>query len=967
VKRRILTFLILISVLSVTGQNNLTEQKANRWVDSVYNSLSLKQRIGQLIFVRANYSGQPYLKEVEKYIKKYDIGGVCFFAGNPVDQAIQFNKWNNSAKTPLMSTIDAEWGLGMRLTNTVKYPLQMTLGAIENEELIFEMGKQIGEQCKRMGININFAPVVDVNNNPANPVIGMRSFGEIPTAVARKGALYMKGIQKENIMACAKHFPGHGNTWQDSHKTLPVVNTSKETMYKTGLVPFKYLIDNNVSSVMVAHLWVPAFDTIKNHPATLSYNIVTGLLKDQMNFKGLIITDALDMKGVTNNYGKENVAYLSLKAGNDILLIPEDIPGSINRIVEAVKKGEISKTRIEESCKKILYYKYVSGLWQRKPVNIKGLINDLNKKEYKQLSDKLYSEAITLVKNQDDFLPLKKDGKKTMLVIIGQTKDTKFKTTLSKYKINKTFFLKHNASDKDLNWVIKQSEKYDRAVVAVLNTNILAKKNFGIGKKDITLIDTLAEKIPVILDIFASPYALDLFKNTDKIPSIIVSYQDKDICQKTSAEIILGKRTPTGSLPVSAGGFKSGTAIKTWFTTMDYIKPEKLGINTDILKKIDSTALNGIEIKAFPGCRIIGAKDGHIFYDKSFGYLTYDKKVPVNKNIVYDLASLTKILATTLSLMKLVEDEKINLDNKLVYYLPFLQGTNKEDLYFKEVLTHQAGLMSWIPYYDSTMRDYGPDTNIYHKIISEDYPTRVAENMYIKKNYSYEIYHEILESPLFEKKYHYSDLGFYLFKTMIENISNCPLESYVQQNFYQPMGLNNITYLPRKKFPLLMIAPTENDTIFRKQLLRGDVHDQGAAMLGGVSGHAGLFGTAGDVASIMQMLINGGAYNGIQVLNSETIKTFTSYQFPENDNRRGLGFDKPLPEYEEHRTNCKSASPASFGHSGFTGVYTWADPENDLVYVFLSNRIYPDMNNTKISDLDIRTNIHQLFYDALNK
>lgn len=962
-------FLVLLfssSFSKADAQLHANSQLLNRWVDSVYNGLTLEQRVGQLIFVRANYPYQSYFKTVGKYIKKYNLGGVCFFGGHPMEQVKQFNAWNKKAKTPLMSTIDAEWGIGMRLKESVKYPLQMTLGAIPDDSLIYEMGKQIGEQCKRVGVHINFAPVVDVNSNPRNPVIGMRSFGSDPQKVGKRGVLYMKGLQDENIVACAKHFPGHGDTWQDSHKTLPVVTASYDKIKREGLVPFKKMIINGVGSIMVAHLSVTAFDTLKNHPATLSYPIVTTLLKEKMGFKGLVITDGLDMKGVTNNYGNDSVSYLSFVAGNDILLIPDDVPSVVKIISDAVKEGRISEKRLEKSCKKILKYKYLTGAWRREKIETKNLLSDLNKPEYKALADKLFSESITLVKNQGDILPLKNDKKKTLLLIIGETKSTPFEQSLSGLKINKTIRLPHNAAEKEIQWVLKRAHKYNRVIVAVLNTNILAAKHFGIADVDVKLIDSLSQLTHVVLDLFASPYSIAYFNKLDNISAVIMSYQEKPAAQKASAAVIKGEQIPVGALPVSIAGFEAGTGISNLHTTMNFVKPDKLGIDENILKWIDSTALNGIEIGAYPGCQILAAKNGHIFYDKTFGYQTYNKKRAVQKEDVYDLASLTKILATTISLMKLEETGRIDLNNKMVAYLPMLRGTNKEDLKFRDVLTHQAGLTAWIPYYDSTLRDYGCDTNIYHPVISELYPIRVAEDIYIKKNYYHEIYRELLESPMSDKKqYQYSDLGFYLFRTIIENIENKPFDVYVQQQFYQPMGLSHITFLPREKFSLGQIAPTENDTVFRKQVLRGDVHDQGAAMLGGVSGHAGLFGNSRDVASIMQMLLNGGVYNGVQYLKKETVKEFTSYQFPENDNRRGLGFDKPLYEYEDHRTNCKSSSPASFGHSGFTGTYTWADPENGLVYVFISNRVYPDMHNNKISDLDIRTNIHQLFYDAI--
>ncbi len=966
-------FIILIFVYSALFSTSDAQQtddisRMNHWVDSVYNALSVEQRVGQLIFVRANYPYQPYLKTAGKYIRKYNLGGVCFFGGDAVAQAKQFNAWNKKANVPLMSTIDAEWGLGMRLKGTLKYPLQMTLAAIPDDSLIYLMGRQIGAQCKRVGVHLNFAPVVDVNSNPRNPIIGMRSFGSNAQNVGRLGVLYMKGLQDEDIIACAKHFPGHGDTWQDSHKTLPVVTASRDKIQREGLVPFKRMIKNGVSSIMIAHLSVTAFDTLKNHPATLSKPIVTGLLKNKLGFKGMVITDALDMRGVTNNYGADSVSYLAFEAGNDLLLIPDDVPSAVKTITDGIKEGRIPLSRLEESCKKILKYKYLSGAWKRQKIATKNLMSDLHKPEYKALADKLFSQSITLVKNQNDLLPLNRDKKKTLLLVIGETETTPFEKALTGVKIKKTIHLSHHATQKDIKRVLKTARKCDRTIVAVLNTNILASKHFGITNTDVKLVDSLAQLTRVVLDVFASPYSLAYFKNLNKMPVVLLSYQEKPVSQKASAAIINGLKKPVGKLPVTIAGFEAGTGIVNMHTTMDYVKPEKLGINPEILKKIDSTALNGIKIGAFPGCQILAAKDGHIFYDKTFGYQTYEKKQPVQKEDVYDLASLTKILATTISLMKLEETGRIDLRKKMETYLPMLRGTNKEDLKFREVLTHQAGLMAWIPYYDSTLRDYGPDTSIYHTAISENYPVRVANHMYIKKNYNHEIYRELLNSPMStEKVYHYSDLGFYLFRTMIENITNTPLEVFVQQQFYQPMRLNRLTYLPRQKFPLKQIAPTENDTVFRKQVLRGDVHDQGAAMLGGVSGHAGLFGNAENVAAVMQMLLNGGVYNGRQYLKTETVKKFTAYQFRENDNRRGLGFDKPLYEYEDHRTNCKSTSPASFGHSGFTGTYTWADPANGLVYVFISNRVYPDMHNHKISDLDIRTNIHQLFYDALPK
>ncbi len=959
-------FLVLMLPVIVFGQ--FTElQKAENFADSVYQSLSVEERVGQLIFIRANQSGEPYIEEVGDLIKQYNLGGVVFFAGDPVLQALQTNKWNALPKTPLFISIDAEWGLGMRLKNTINYPLQMTLGAINDDELIYEMGKQIGEQCRRMGIHINFAPVVDVNNNPLNPVIGMRSFGENPTRVGEKAYQYMKGMQEEGVIACAKHFPGHGDTKTDSHVSLPVLNKTKKELRTTELLPFEYLISKRVNSIMIAHLSIPAFDKKKKLPATLSSELVTNQLKKKMGFNGLIITDGLDMKGITNYFNPDKIALKAFEAGNDILLIPEDIPASVKAITEAIVKGKTENGRLEESCKKILKQKYLTGAYNREPIDTTHLLKDLNQEKYHQTTKELLSRAVTIVRNDEDIVPVSyPDTLNPVVLIIGTEDETEFESILTDFFKAKVYRIKHDADISQHQKILTNIEDNDLVIIGVVNTNISASRKYGITESDIQFIELIARKKHVILDVFASPYSLDLFSSLSIFKSILVSFQDKPYLHKISAEIILGMHPATGKLPVSAGGFMVNTGIDLEKLRLSYESPEELAISSYYLDKIDSIALNGIEIKAFPGCQIIGIKNGYIFYDKSFGYHTYDSVQPVLRDDLYDLASLTKILATTPALMKLVDEQKIDIHGKLSDYLLYLKGTNKEEIGFREVLTHQAGLFPWLPYYENTLFDNDWDTAVYRSIISEEFPVRVAKNMYISENYQHNIYEQIIDSPIGEKEYAYSDLGFYFLKELIEQLTNAPFELYVDNEFYQPLGLKYMTYLPLRKIPISKIIPTENDMLFRHQLLIGDVHDQGAAMLGGVSGHAGLFGNAYDVAVIMQMFLNGGNYGGRAYISDETLEFFTDVQFPENDNRRGLGFDKPMLEFEEHLGNCKSASPSSFGHSGFTGTYTWADPETGLIYVFLSNRIYPEMNNSKIMDLDIRTNIHQLFYDAIN-
>ena len=610
----------------------------------------------------------------------------------------------------------------------------------------------------------------------------------------------------------------------------------------------------------------------------------------------------------------------------------------------------------------------MSGVWRNIPVDTTHLLADLNQPEYAKTADDLFGEAITVVRNQEEMIPLAyPDTLSPALIIIGTENETTFEKPLTAFLPFRIFRLPHDANVNERQTVLHALEDYNLVVIAVVNTNILASKNFGITDGDVQFIDYIARKKPVILDVFASPYALNAFGSTDIFKAIVISYQDKPYMQQVSAEAITGVHKVAGKLPVSAGGFKAGTGLSFKKTRLSYASPEELGIDRAMLAKVDSIALNSIEIKAYPGCQVLAAKDGYIFYEKSFGYHTYDKKNIVKNDDIYDLASLTKILATTPAVMQLEDKDIIDINGKLSDYLLYLKGSNKDGLGFREVMAHQAGLQSWIPYYENTILNTIWDTAVYRSAISELFPIRVANNMYIQENYHYAIYNEIIQSPLEEKKYKYSDLGFYLFRDLIEQANNIEFDDYVYQHFYDPMGLKNLRFQPRKFFSLKRIIPTEFDQSFRHQLLQGDVHDQGSAMLGGISGHAGLFGNAHDVAVMMQMFLNGGVYGGRHFIDRETVDLFTSYQFPDNDNRRGLGFDKPLLEFEEHRTNCRSASPTSYGHSGFTGTYTWADPETGLIYVFLSNRVYPDMNNTKLMELDIRTNIHQLFYEAIGE
>ncbi len=959
-------FLLIMLCEKLSSQVHLDESTQKRmWVDSVYQSLTLDEKIGQLFFVRANYPTGGYFTSVDTLIRDYNVGGVVFFKGNPVDQALQTNRWNTLAKTPLFISIDAEWGLGMRLSDVVSYPLQMTLGALSNNHLIYQMGRQVAEQCRRLGIQINFAPVVDVNSNPLNPVIGMRSFGEDPAKVAQKADYYMRGMQDGGLIACAKHFPGHGNTFMDSHADLPVISSPLSTLRANDLLPFSYLVDRGVESVMIAHLSVPALDDRPNVPATLSKPIVTDWLKDSLGFQGLIITDGLDMKGVTKYYQIGEVSLKALEAGNDILLIPDDVPASIQKIKDAIFLQPLLMNRVEESCKKILAAKYDGGLRNYHPIEVDELIADLNPSKYSLTVSKMMDEAVTLVKEEIK-LPLSSKSKMALL-ITGTSQPTPFEEKLVETGKFDVFHILHDASSRTRKKILQSLAKYSLVVVGVLNTNILASKRFGIPEEEVEMLEKLATQNQVVLNVFASPYALNFFPNLQRFSTILVSYQEKSSMQLVSAEKLIQSSSVWGVFPVSAGGYPKGWGLNSGFTSLYQVSPEEVMADLTILEKVDSLAILGMKKGAYPGCQILAAKDGAIFYQKSFGFHTYDSITPVQNSDVYDLASLTKILATTPALMKLAEDSLINIRGLISDYLLLLRNTDLDSIGFMEALAHQSGLRNWIPFYLSTLTENGANKDIYQTEISEEFPTRVAQNIYLKAGYEHVLIDSILSSPLREKKYSYSGLAFYLFKVLTEQMSNSNFDDFVYNEFYDPLEVKNLRFNPRRYFPLSEIVPTENDTVFRNQLLQGDVHDQGAALLGGVSGNAGLFGNTYDVAVLMQLFLNGGGYGQQQLFKPETVDFFTDYHFVADSNRRGLGFDKPLLVYKDHMTNCKDASPASFGHSGFTGTYAWADPQNGLLYIFLSNRVHPDASNTQLMDMDIRTDIHQLFYESLKE
>ena len=938
------------------------------WVDSVFNSLTTDQRLAQLFMVAA-YSNKDmkHVAEIRELVEKYNIGGLIFMQGGPLREAKLNNYYQSKAKTPLLISIDGEWGLAMRLDSTPKYPRQMTLGAIKNDSLIYYMGKQIARECKRMGIHVNFAPVADVNNNPLNPVIGMRSFGENKYNVANKAVMYMKGLQAEGVMANGKHFPGHGDTDSDSHKTLPVISACKDRMDTLELYPFRQLFDQGLSSIMVAHLFVPCYDTTKNTASTLSPYIIQDLLKKQLGFQGLIFTDALNMKGVASFYEPGMVDVKALLAGNDVLLFAENVPRAIEQIKMAVSKGQITQEEIDARCKKILKAKFWCGLNKRQFVNPKHLYEDLNTKSSFVMNTKLAEASVTLLKNEKSILPLQRlDTMKIIEVSIGDVQENVFSTTINKYAKIDRVGINHDAPQKLRDTLLATLKKYNWVILQINKTSYKPEKDFGCSAGSLDLISQICKQKNTIACLYSNPYLLNKLENIHLSKAILNVYEYNQFSQKAAADAIMGAITVNGTLPVSTKLFVAGTGLEINKTIrVKYVTPEEIGINSAKLLEIDSIAKYGIKENAYPGCQIVAIKDGKVFYQKNFGKQAYDVYAEkVNDKTIYDLASLTKILSSSLALMKLTEQKQFDYEQHLDYYFPELTGTNKSSIHYKDMLTHQSGLPAWLPFWQKTVDKKSEyKSGYYSDTYSDQYPVQVAKGLYVVKDFNDSIYNQIMSCKMEETcKYVYSDIGYYFSKILIEKLTKTPLNKYVQAQFYKPLNVG-LTYLPLAVYPAEQIAPTENDLKFRKQLIRGYVHDQGAALMGGVAGHAGLFGNANDVALIMQMLLNKGAYAGQQLLDSSVIRQYTSTHF--SDNRRGLCFDKPEFDEKKESPVTKECSLKSFGHSGFTGTFAWADPENGLIFVFLSNRVYPSADENKLAKLGIRGKIHKTLYEAV--
>ena len=940
------------------------------WVDSIFERNSFEDRLGQLFMVAA-YSNrdEKHTAEIAKLVTEQNIGGLIFFQGGPVRQANLTNYYQSISKMPLFIAMDAEWGVNMRLDSIIGFPKAMTLGALPDEELIYEMGKEIAFQFKSLGMHINFAPVVDVNSNPNNPVIGYRAFGEEKHLVTRKSLAYMKGLQDNGIMANAKHFPGHGDTETDSHYTLPVIKHSETRIKDIDLYPYRELIENDLMSVMVAHLHVPSMDSETDKATTLSKYVVTDLLKKQMNFKGLVFTDALNMKGVSKYLKPGEVDLHALLAGNDVLLYSQDVPKAKALILQAVNEGKISQEEVDDKIRRILKAKFWAGLDQNRSIDTYNLAEKINRPEAALLVEKLYERSITVTSNKDNLLPLRHLDMQNFASLTIGGNGTEFQKKLDKYARFDHFRINNGAKEDSLNVLAQKLQPYQTVIIGMMGITNTPKKNFGVSMSDFEFIKKLSLEKNVILVVFGSAYSI---KSLPEMPHNIVAFENNDITQKLVPEIIFGARDAHGLLPVSVnltlrqgtGGYLEGLG------RLSYSIPESQGLDSRKLAKIDTIMAKSIAKQAFPGGVVLVAKNGQVVFEKAYGYYDYKNAKPVSTETIYDLASITKILATTQAVMFLESRGLIDMNKPIGRYVPELRNTNKEHLILSDILAHEAGLVAFIPHYTKTVEAGLWKTEYYKPAAEQGFSLSVSNEMFAMNSlrdsiWAWTVKSELRKPEANRKKYSYvySDLTMYLMQALVEELTHQPLDEFLEHNLYGPLGLYSMTFNPANKYPIDFVAPTEDDVAFRKRQIQGYVHDPGAAMYGGVAGHAGLFGKANDLAVMMQLMLNGGKYGDVEFIGEKTVERFTKRQSLQS--RRGWGWDKPEPAIGKGGSAGNLAPKSTFGHTGFTGTCVWADPENGLIYVFLSNRVHPYAENNLLLKDGVRQEIHDIIYQAM--
>jgi beta-N-acetylhexosaminidase len=902
--------------------------------------MTLEEKVSQMVMVRAfghYYSTDSDLFErLARLVSQRKVGGIIMAQGDVYAEAVLLNRLQSLSRIPLLVASDFERGIAMRVRRGTRFPDAMALGATRNAEYAYRMGRAVAVEARTIGIHQNYAPVADINDNPLNPVINTRSFGDDPMLVRTMVGAFIRGTIDGGCLATAKHFPGHGDTGTDSHLDLPVIDLSRARLDTVELAAFRAAVDAGVQSVMIGHIAVPALDSL-GLPASLSAPMVSDLLRKEIGFRGLIVTDGLEMRALTRGFTADTVAVLAVRAGADILLEPPDPDLAVSAVAGAVRRGEISMERVDESVRRILTVKHQLGLDRRRTVDIDAIASRISTRPNRHLAREIARDAVTLLRNRNGLLPLPPDGPMRIVALLaGDTEDdrseidrpgspatsepvgTYFSQLLRRRSAGTEIVRLSPESDvRELNEAVARVRRADVAILC-----LFVRVRTAWGKIDLPdYLRTFAPRVaetntPLVVLAFGTPY---IAGNVPDAESVMCLYGDDEPVSEAAAEALFGEIPVRGRLPVSIRGkYPFGSGLDLPQTQLRRDDPAVAGFDPEDLQRVDAVVNNAIADSAFPGAQLAIVKDGLLVYDRSFGRLTYDTaSPPVDEGTMYDLASLTKVIATTSAVMKLVDNGKIGLDDPVAKYIPRFDAGEKAAITIRQLLLHRGG--------------FPPFRRLWLECPD---PAAVLDT--------------IAATPLVAAPGDstiYSDLGFITLGKVVEKVSGITLDAFVKREFFGPLRMRNTTYVPPESLRA-RCAPTEIDTAWRKSLVQGTVHDENAAFIGGVSGNAGLFSTAGDLALYMQMLINRGLYAGRRYLSEKTVAEFIEKRAPAQE--RWLGWDMRSP----HGSSAGAFfSPASFGHTGFTGTCIWADPARNLVVIFLTNRAYPTRANLRIANV----------------
>lgn len=969
------------------GADGARRTAAERWADSVYNTLTPRQRLAQLIVPKVAPNGAAASRAALRRYARAGMGGFLFSEGSLEQYVEMTNYAQEQATVPLLMTFDGEWGLNMRIRELPAFPTNMALGAVQSPRLIYDYGAEMARQCRLMGIQCNFAPDADVNSNPANPVIGYRAFGENPQHVAELSVAYTLGMEDAGVQATPKHFPGHGDTSTDSHKTITSVFHSRAVLDSTDLVPFRQCIGAGASAIMVGHLVVPAVDP-SQAPASLSHTLTTDFLRREMGFEGLIYTDALGMRGAVDPEGR-NPAVAALLAGADVLLCPSNPATALDALVQTHNSGLITDSQIADRCKRLLRYKYYLGLDSKPMVStdIAALRDSLSSPATKALIHRLAAASITVLRNEGSIMPVARlDTAKVAVVTLGGGDNAKaFERVCSFYTDAEVF---HSNGGRFAQSSLERMRRADITIVAVFNDNSATRETFaqlaGAGFSG------------MVASFMVNPYKMKKFaQSLAPLKGIVLAYDNIEASAECAAEAIFGGIEVSGRLPVQLRGVAPlGAGISLAKSRLGFAPPVVEGFRPWLADSIDAFARQCLDKHAFPGCQILVARNGNIVYNKSFGRIGGNASALVTDRTVYDLASVSKATGTLSGVMKAYDMGLINLDDNLGKLIPEIGDTAKQCITVRQLLYHETGMPAALNMYDvmidstsftgkliSNRRDamhtirigrnaYGHRngrlrSDVLRHSASADFPIEIAEGLYSGKAGYDTIMRRIYNIPLrANRKYNYSCLNFSLLMDIEQRATGRPHNEFIAENIWKPLGAYRAAYRPREHFDLDEIAPTENDTYLRRQTVHGYVHDELANFSGGVQGNAGFFANAGDIAKYCQMLLNGGVYGDARILSEETTNLFVTSKSATC--RRGLGFDKPDTTNPDNSPTCEEAGAAVIGHLGFTGTVFWVDPEQELIFVFLTNRVYPTRETPVFNSLNIRPHLFSLVYRALD-